>query len=211
MRSKRFGRSAWTFAMLLSVGVALFSYRYVVSTYSLLPNIIANPHAAFWLPPHAATAATALLIGAFQLLPGMRARRPKLHRWIGRTYVACCLVGSASGFVLAMGSTAGPVTMAGFGTLALFWFYATARGWQLAVAGRFAEHRRWMIRSWAMTFAAVTLRLYVPLSGVMGFAFLDAYRVISWLCWTGNLLVAEIYLAATLRPQPQPVQPIAAT
>jgi ABC-type spermidine/putrescine transport system permease subunit II len=55
----------------------------------------------------------------------------------------------------------------------------------------FAAHRRWMIRSFALTFAAVTLRLYLPLGFLLPVSFDDAYRVISFLCWVPNLLAAE--------------------
>jgi hypothetical protein len=56
---------------------------------------------------------------------------------------------------------------------------------------RLVEHRRWMIRSWALTLAAVTLRLYMLAPGMSS---LDAYRAISFLCWVPNLVVAELYL-----------------
>jgi len=56
------------------------------------------------------------------------------------------------------------------------------------------EHRRWMIRSFALTFAAVTLRLYLPAAVLLHFPFEDSYRVISFLCWVPNLLAVEIFL-----------------
>jgi len=52
-------------------------------------------------------------------------------------------------------------------------------------------HQRWMIRSLALTFAAVTLRVYLPLSVAVGLPFDVAYPVIAWVCWVPNLLVAE--------------------
>jgi hypothetical protein len=59
---------------------------------------------------------------------------------------------------------------------------------------RFVQHRAWMIRSFALTFAAVTLRLYLPLAALLSINFVDAYRAISFLAWLPNLLVVEIYL-----------------
>ncbi len=52
-------------------------------------------------------------------------------------------------------------------------------------------HRRWMIRNYCLTFAAVTLRIYLPLSLVFHADFLSAYQVISEACWVPNLLEAE--------------------
>ena len=55
-----------------------------------------------------------------------------------------------------------------------------------------AAHRRWMIRSFALTLAAVTLRLYLPASLAAGLPFETAYPAIAWLCWVPNLIVAEV-------------------
>jgi hypothetical protein len=48
-----------------------------------------------------------------------------------------------------------------------------------------------MIRNFSLTFAAVTLRIYVPLSIALGIPFEQAYPAIAWLCWVPNLAVAE--------------------
>ena len=85
--------------------------------------------------------------------------------------------------LLATRTTAGPVAGWGFGALAVCWFFATSRAVMLAIQGRIAEHRQWMIRSWAMTFAAVTLRLYLPIPPMLlHMSFMDGYRAIAWPC-----------------------------
>uniref|UniRef100_UPI00286E661A DUF2306 domain-containing protein n=1 Tax=Phenylobacterium sp. TaxID=1871053 RepID=UPI00286E661A len=146
-----------------------------------------------WLALHAALAGAALMIGPFQFLPWVRNRR-SLHRTLGKAYVASCLISGLAGFILSFGSTAGPIAGFGFGTLAVVWIACTGQALRMAQARRFEEHRQWMIRSFALTFGAVTLRLYLPLSQVMGIEFLDAYRAIAWLAWVPNLMVAELYL-----------------
>ncbi|RZJ36326.1 MAG: DUF2306 domain-containing protein, partial [Brevundimonas sp.] len=60
--------------------------------------------------------------------------------------------------------------------------------------GDFARHRRWMIRSLALTFAAVTLRIMIPLSMISGLDFAVAYPAIAFLCWIPNLLLVELWL-----------------
>jgi len=189
----------WTMAA-FAVVIALPAYRY------LLPGapgggsgVLANrfTHAGA-LTLHAGFAATALLIGPFQFFPGLRARRRVLHRRIGVTYVICVLCGGLAGLVLSMGTTAGPVAGAGFGVLALIWLVCTATAWRLAVRRAFVAHERWMIRSFALTLAAVTLRIYMPLAIILHLDMPTAYTVIAWLCWIPNLIAAEIYLA--LRP-----------
>jgi uncharacterized membrane protein len=130
------------------------------------------------LPIHATFAATALLIGPLQFITALRYERPLLHRAIGVTYVICCFVGGATGLPLALASTAGPVAAAGFASLGILWITITGIGLVLATQGRCDAHRKWMIRSYALTFAAVTLRLYLPFPPLMGIDFVEVYRVI---------------------------------
>ena len=66
--------------------------------------------------------------------------------------------------------------------------------------GNRVDHRRWMIRSYALTLAAVTLRLYLPASFGLGVPFASAYPVIAWICWVPNLIVAEAILAWRTSP-----------
>ncbi|MET0273284.1 MAG: DUF2306 domain-containing protein [Phenylobacterium sp.] len=185
---------SWWALALLSLAVAVFSYRVAFPHPFVSPDVAANLAARPWLPIHAALASTALLLGPFQFVTRLRVRRPALHRTLGQVYVAACLLGGVAGLLLAWGTTAGPVGQAGFGLLAIVWIATTAYAWRLAVARRFVEHRRWMVRSFALTFAAVTLRLYLPIAPMMGWDFMVAYRAISFLCWVPNLIVAELYL-----------------
>ena len=55
------------------------------------------------------------------------------------------------------------------------------------------------MRNFALTFAAVTLRVYLPTSMALGVPFESAYPLIAWLCWVPNLLVAEPLARATGR------------
>jgi hypothetical protein len=116
---------------------------------------------------------------------------------MGRVYVGACLVGGVAGVILAAGSSAGPIASAGFGLLGFAWLGATLLAWRAALAKRFADHRAWMIRSFALTFAAVTLRIYLPLSFFLPMPMIEAYQAIAFLCWVPNLIVAELYLRAT--------------
>jgi hypothetical protein len=192
--TERFNRGLWALAAVLSAAVAIFSYRYLPRVGPLAPNVIQNLFHQPWLDVHVAGAATALLVGPLQFLPRLRARRRALHRWLGRLYVTGCLIGGVGGLVMAFGVTAGPIAGVGFGSLAAIWLITTGQAWRMAMARRFDAHRAWMIRSFALTFAAVTLRLYLPLLPLLGLSFLDSYRLTSYLAWIPNLIVAELYL-----------------
>jgi hypothetical protein len=178
----------------LCAAIALFAYRYLLGI-GAPPDLIAgNSFVSPWLVVHATAAATALLLGPFQFWAGLRARMPVLHRWNGRVYVSACVVGGLTGFILALGASTGPVSTLGFGSLAIAWLGSTILAWRLAVARHFVDHRQWMIRSFALTLAAVTLRLYVPMSLLLPISLETAYQAISFLCWVPNLIVAELYL-----------------
>ena len=54
------------------------------------------------------------------------------------------------------------------------------------------EHRNWMIRSYSLTFAAVTLRIWVPVAS--HWLQLDPGFVVTssaWVSWGPNLIVAQ--------------------
>lgn len=192
--TRLFNRSLWTLYALLSAAVAIFSYRYLPRIGPLGPEILANLFARPWLDVHVAGAATALLVGPLQFLPWVRRRFPAVHRILGRVYVVGCLAGGVGGLVMAFGSTAGPIATVGFASLAVCWIVANVQGWRLAVARRFDDHRAWMLRSFAMTFAAVTLRIYIVVLPMLGMAEIDAYRASAFLAWIPNLLLVELYL-----------------
>ena len=48
-----------------------------------------------------------------------------------------------------------------------------------------------MIRNYALTFAAVTLRLWQTVFQVAGVEFIVGYMIVAWLSWIPNLLIAE--------------------
>lgn len=179
----------------LSVLVAIASLRFLIAEISLvMPHMV---HHAMARPVslylHIGFAPVALLLLPIQFSQKLRMRRPGLHRWAGRLYALMILLSGVSGLFLAITTEAGPVAALGFGMLAILWLTITARAVQLAMQRRIAEHRRWMIRSAALTLAAVTLRVYLPI-GIPLLGFDAAYVIISWACWVPNLIMAELIL-----------------
>jgi uncharacterized membrane protein len=188
--------AAYAALILLSLGVA----GYALVAYSLLPiGVTVHPdmrpafeaqRAAIYT--HVFAAAVALALGPFQFSARLRARRLALHRWLGRLYLGVgVLVGGVAGLFIAFHAFGGPVARTGFACLALAWLYTGYRAWRAIRARDVAVHRRWMIRNFALTFAAVTLRLLLPLPFAAGLDFATAYAAIAWLCWVPNLVAAE--------------------
>lgn len=187
---------------ILTIGVAVFSWRFMVGGVEATMDFVAY-HArlrpvAFYA--HVIFAPVALALVPFQLWQGLRRNRPGLHSLMGRLYGMAILVSGTGGLWLAATTEAGTVAALGFGTLAVLWLGTTIMGIGLAMRGDRAAHRRWMIRSIALTLAAVTLRLQIPASMMLDLPFDTAYPAIAWLCWVPNLIVAEAFLRWPRRP-----------
>lgn len=188
--------AAWRGAVvLLTVEIAVVSaLRYFTGSEPPPPPIAANAFANPFLVVHVAGGVTALLVGPLQFVRRIRTRWPAFHRATGAIYIAACAIGAPAGLMLALGATAGPVASVGFAIPALLWPLFTWLGWRAAIERRFADHRAWMLRSYALTSTAITLRLMLPASALLGLDFFEAYRVISWLSWSTNLVLFEYYI-----------------
>ncbi len=148
---------------------------------------------AFYI--HMLTGSIVLITGVIQLSKRIRAKFPRWHRLAGKVYVVVLLVFTApSGFVMTLYANGGLAAGSGFALLAVLWWYFTWQGWKNAMGERWDLHREFMLRSYALTFAAVTLRLYSFLFALAGFRGEFIYIIIAWLSWVPSLLVIEIYL-----------------
>lgn len=189
------GLAFWA-AVVTSILVAVVSFRFVPLGVDATMNFVAhnlsgNQIALF---SHIGIAPIALLLMPFQFMSGLRTRRPGLHRWMGRIYVASILISGLAGLQLAFHSTAGVFASVGFASLAVLWLWTTAAAFYFAYRRQISRHRNWMLRSAALTFAAVTLRVYLGTSTALGAEFQIAYPIISWACWVPNALLVEAYL-----------------
>ena len=184
---------------LLSLGVCLYAaamYLFMPMGAMLHPEMKASFDAhAFAIRLHVFAAIAALALGPLQFCARLRQGRPRLHRLMGRIYLGVgVLVGGLSGLYVAQFAFGGITARLGFTFLALAWLFT---GWNAYAAirrGDVTAHRAWMTRNFALTFAAVMLRLYLPSAMMSGIAFEAAYPVIAWLCWVPNLVAAEAWL-----------------
>lgn len=194
--------------LLITAALSAYIVQYALGTYlpagSGPPGLLANTHAHPFLLIHVLAGCAALLAGVVQITAPIRRRAPGLHRASGYLYVAATALSAPSALMLALGTTSGPIAGAGFAILALLTGGFTALGLAAALRRDLGAHRRWMLRSYAMTFAAITLRLMIPASFALGLDFLAAYRAIAWLCWMPNLLVIELWLRRGLEAPARP-------
>ena len=205
--AQHLAKPGWVIMTLLSLTTIAFVARYLAfNPDSYFPEQReVYMHREFVLGVHVLCGMLALAIGPFQFIARLRRRFLRVHRFLGATYIASCTGLGLSGLVLATTSYPSWVTSLGFGLLGLSMLFTTWMALRMVLAHRFADHRRWMIRSFSLIFAAVMLRIMTPLYGVLSsaglvsFSFATAYTWIAWLCWLPNLLIAIWF---TRRPRP---------
>lgn len=156
----------------------------------LLNNIFWN--AAFYI--HIVFGGIALLIGWIQFNKKLRAKNLSLHRNIGKIYVIAALLSSIAGIYIALFATGGIITSLGFLSLGVIWFWTTITAYFSIRNGKLLQHENRMIYSYAACFAAVTLRMWLPLLGMIFKDFVTAYTIVAWLCWVPNLIVATLII-----------------
>jgi hypothetical protein len=197
------------FVVLVFLAFSLPPYLTLDPAKSRLPL---EPHTPWHYPVlvgHILFGTIALVTCCLQIWPWLRRAHPALHRRTGRVYVLCGVLPAG---LLAIGAGALAVTpgfsgKAGNITLAVVWLAVTFQGLRAARARRYGEHRRWMIRSFALTTSIVANRLWVV--GLIGglSPFLDsqfggdqraliraAVEAAIWLSWIVNLLIAEWWI-----------------
>ncbi|WP_062076640.1 DUF2306 domain-containing protein [Demequina globuliformis] len=149
---------------------------------------------------HVVAASAALALGPFQFSQRLRRRFTAAHRASGRVYVGAVAIGGVSGLVIAPFNSAGALGTAGFGMLGALWLVSVVMAYRAARRRDLPRHRAWMIRNYALTFAAVTLRAWLPILIVATVAagetdpeaaFASAYLWVPFLCWVPNIAVAE--------------------
>ncbi|REG94620.1 DUF2306 domain-containing protein [Algoriphagus antarcticus] len=133
----------------------------------------------------------ALLIGWVQFPKAFRDRNRKLHKRIGMAYVTAAFFSSLAGIYIGLYATGGTVSIIGFISLGIIWLLTSMMGWFTAKKHNYDAHEDWMIFSYAACFAAVTLRIWLPILIIIHQGdFEPAYRIVAWLCWVPNMLVA---------------------
>jgi uncharacterized membrane protein len=166
---------------------------------------VAHPWLAYG---HIVPGVVYLVLGPLQLSRRFRTRHYTLHRRLGRVLVACALVSGvlavAVGFVFAWGGTPETLATLVFGS----WFVACL---VLAVrairAGRVADHRRWMVRAFAVGSGIATIRIWVGIFtgiqlGLLGmedetFPIPSTFGLAFWLGLGTHVLFGEWWLRRT--------------
>jgi uncharacterized membrane protein len=190
---------SWWVVVLFAVPIVGYAMAYVIIGAPMYPPNLASSFLArpWGIYPHALFGSLALGLGALQFNRWLLVRHRPIHRALGTVYVGSALVVGLAGLYMSLYSFGGLITHLGFGALGVLLLWTTVRAYVAARARAIAAHRRWMLRSYALIFAAVALRIELPLLTMAFGDFTPAYQVVAWLCWVPNLLWAVWYARRT--------------
>jgi hypothetical protein len=193
---------------LLWIGYIYFSYLLLLITLQYIPyhtdvaflrikqeEIVLN-HYKIAFFTHVYTSIFLMIFGAFQFSNYIQKQHFKLHRISGRLYVTILLLLSGpSGLIMSYYANGGLFAQISFLLLSTFWMLFTFLSFYFILKKQVIQHQKFAIRSFALTLAAISLRLFKYL-----FVFffeplpMDAYRIAAWTSWTFNLLIAEVII-----------------
>ena len=137
-----------------------------------------------------------LLAGFTQFSTRIQDHYPKLHRTFGYIYVTdVLLVTGPAGLLMGFYANGGLPSKISFVTLAVLWMTFTATALVKIKRGDFRAHRNFMMRSYALTLSAITLRAWKwSITNSFDLPPMDVYRAVAWLGWVPNLAIAEFLI-----------------
>ncbi len=191
--------------LVLTLGLVVFNFVYAMPRYlSLDPSqsrSVLDPSAPAHfglLVAHVVTGNVAMATVLLQLWPWLRRHYPQVHRASGRVYIlAGALPSAALGVFALIPLRPGPAGSIGLGAMGVLWIVTTVIGWRMARQRRYAEHRRWMIYSFALALGTSWGRIIVVI--LTAFPSLQVsvdvlIEVANWLGWVVNLLIAHLWI-----------------
>src|SRR3954466_7324197 len=156
-------RPVLTILVVAVVATPVLAFPYVLLDRSASRIDVQTDLAWILLVVHVPCAATAMILGALQFVPRIRARR-SVHRAIGRTFLGLGTVAFVlTGIPLALTTPDGNITRFGVLIPAVAWPFVATVAWRAIRSGDVPRHREWMIRLYAITFFAITARMVTPL------------------------------------------------
>lgn len=208
----RKGRRPWPLIVLGLVTVGMVVY--LLSAY-VPPDMTTSrvpPRSSLHyvlLVAHIFTAAVAAVAGIAQFLPWVRRRHPAMHRWTGRAYFFLGVFpSSVVAIPVAVLGPFGSANQAALLMLDVLWIITGVAGYRAIRQHRYADHRRWMIRNFALIFGSIASRFWIPVMVLVtapqatsvaygGDTVAISHDIASGSAWLGaavTLLIAEYYI-----------------
>jgi uncharacterized membrane protein len=187
--------------LMLQITLQYIPYNTDVAFLRIKQDVIDLPFYKIVFFTHVYTAIFVLIAGLTQFSSFIRKHFTKLHKISGWVYAFTVIIlAGPSGFFMGIYANGGLISQTAFCMLAILWIYFTAMAIFSAVKKDIKAHRKYMIRSFALTLSAITLRAW---KYVIVFLFeprpMDVYQLVAWLGWIPNLIIAEIIITKIYR------------
>ncbi len=148
-----------------------------------------------WLLVHIIGGTVALLMGPFQFWTGLRRKHLRIHRWTGRLYMAGVMLGSSAAFYLSFQTEIGWTFGVALFVLGGVWVTVTGMALLAVLRRKINAHKEWIIRSYVVTFAFVTFRIFFDMESIQALgSTAEVATTIGWLCWSIPLFATEVIL-----------------
>jgi uncharacterized membrane protein len=194
------GPIAWrAVGLFAAAALVLLGARFFIGgALPFLLDVSPDSYGRYWprrsfLLTHIVAGSLALVVGPIQLWSGLRRRSLRLHRWLGRLYVASVLVGGLAAFSLASRTEASAAHAISLTVLGMAWWITTGIAWLAIRRRQIRRHQLWIVRSYIVTFSFVTFRWWAELGALRGLGS-EPVAVLVWLSWVVPLLAMEIVL-----------------
>lgn len=180
--------------LLIDISLQYIPYDTDVAFLRIKQDVINVPFYKLAFFTHVYTAVFVIPAGFTQFSGFIRNNFPRVHKYTGWVYtiVVVCLAGPA-GFYMGLFANGGVSSQVAFCLLAILWIYFTSVAIVKVIRGDIKSHREFLIRSFALTLSALTLRAWKFL---LVFLFqprpMDVYEIVAWLGWIPNLIIAEL-------------------
>lgn len=185
--------------LMAKITVAYIPYNTDVGFLRIKQQYIGIDHwrIAFFI--HVYASMWVLFAGFTQFSKTLQRNNPRLHRTLGYIYITdVLLITGPAGLIMGFYANGGTLSRIAFVALAVLWIFFTVMALIKAKQKDFKAHRNYMIRSYALTLSALTLRAWKyainnadVIDESLVFRPMDVYRVVAWVGWVGNLVVAE--------------------
>ena len=199
---------ALAFKSIYYLSIGYFTYLMILITLQYVPvqldaaflnikqEIALQTHYQIAFFSHVYTSIFVLILGITQFSNYIRTQFSKVHQSFGKLYIALILlIASPSGLIMAYYANGGFYAQFSFILQAIFWFIFTYKGYQYAKTQDWNKHQDFMLRSYALTLSAISLRLFKwIIVSTIELPPMDTYQIVAWLGWLFNLMVVEIYL-----------------
>ena len=207
-RRARFGLGFLVLVALAFIAFALPPYLSLDVSRSRIPPPAGFPAYYPLLVGHVIFASVAMATACLQIWPWLRREHPRAHRIAGRVYLfGGVLPAGTLGLMIGAVSPFGPVIRASNVLLAILWLTCSIAGFRMAQQRRMAAHRRWMVRSVALTMSVITNRVWAVIvtlallpqlpttfGGSEHLMVQSIAGLSGWLGWVLPLLIVEWWL-----------------